>query len=201
MLFKNFNELTSEDFNNQVVTTWFVFGCNCNCEYCFNKDRVVNTESQTLTEKDLISYLTRNGRFLQGLVISGGEPTIFPDLPDVLRTIKESFPNLKLKLFTNGLNPDLLSQCLNYLDSVSMDVKGATPEDYDRVLGLESLPNSRKGLAMLNVVKSIRLLINNNAIEPVFRCVYLPEIHTNDSLKMIKDLIYPYPLDVASLIG
>jgi pyruvate formate lyase activating enzyme len=154
-----------------------------------------------LTEKDLISYLERNGKFLQGLVISGGEPTIYPDLPKVLRIIKEAFPNLKLKLFTNGLNPDIVYQCLNYLDSVSVDVKGANPEEYDRVLGLESLPNGKRGLAMLNVVKTIRLLVSSDAIEPVFRCVYLPYIHSDESLGAIRDLIYPYPLEVASLIG
>jgi pyruvate formate lyase activating enzyme len=127
MIFENIKGLIKTsliDFPGKIAAVLFVGGCNFRCPYCYNVDLVL-TPSQlpTVNQEELARFLDSRRGWLDGVVVSGGEPTIYPDLPQLLSWIKE-FGYL-VKLDTNGSNPELLQRLIDssLVDYVSLDVK------------------------------------------------------------------------------
>jgi len=107
---------------------WFA-GCNMRCSYCYNGDIVFSTGERTL-EETLIFLQTRSG-LLDGVVLSGGEATMFSGLPEFCRKIKTL--GFKIKLDTNGTNPNMLKALMDeeLLDYVALDYKAPIPKFYE----------------------------------------------------------------------
>lgn len=123
------------DYPGKASTVIFLGGCNFRCGYCHNPDVVFFEGSRGASEhegkqtngidlQDFFDFLEKRRRFLDAVCISGGEPTIWPELYDLIRRIKER--GLAVKLDTNGSNPELLSRLLSagMPDYVAMDIKG-----------------------------------------------------------------------------
>lgn len=115
---------TLVDFPGHVATTLFTAGCNFRCPYCHNGDLV--QEVQTLTpydEEEIFQHLIKRRNVLDGVVITGGEPTLHTDLPDFLSKIKEL--GYLIKLDTNGSAPRMLRSLVSHklVDYVAMDIK------------------------------------------------------------------------------
>jgi len=119
-------KLTLIDYPGKVAATVFLFGCNFRCPYCHNPELVYSKfgEGQIqIKESDFFKFLKERIGFLDGICITGGEPTIHSDLPKFIRKIKKI--GFLIKLDTNGSNPDMLKELVenNLVDFVAMDIK------------------------------------------------------------------------------
>ncbi|MFO7932413.1 MAG: anaerobic ribonucleoside-triphosphate reductase activating protein [Thermodesulfobacteriota bacterium] len=118
------------DYPPLVSCVIFTAGCNFRCPYCHNPALVTpDKASRLLTRDEVTSFIMRRRRFLDGVVISGGEPTIQPDLEELCFEIKST--GLSLKIDTNGSRPDVLVTLIknDLVDYIAMDVK-TSPEHY-----------------------------------------------------------------------
>ncbi|MDD2599592.1 MAG: anaerobic ribonucleoside-triphosphate reductase activating protein [Kiritimatiellae bacterium] len=113
------------DYPGHIAAVVFTQGCNFSCPYCHNKHLIPESSqgAEMLEESSIFSLLAERCAKLQGVVVSGGEPTLQPDLASFLRRVKAL--GLKTKLDTNGARPVVLSDLLgeNLLDFVAMDIK------------------------------------------------------------------------------
>ena len=113
------------DYPGKVSCVVFLSGCNFTCPYCHNPDLARGLYPQSIHMDELLAFLDRRRRWLDAVVITGGEPTLHPQLPVLCRSIQ----NLKLavKLDTNGSRPAVISDLLagGLLDFISMDIKTA----------------------------------------------------------------------------
>ena len=105
MTIKGLQKLTLLDYPATLAAIVFAGGCNFRCPFCHNGTLVVGNEGDIDTEQ-IFSFLESRKTKLGGVVISGGEPTIYPDLPDFIRRIRSL--GYKVKLDTNGTNPDMI---------------------------------------------------------------------------------------------
>lgn len=122
------------DWPGRVTATVFVAGCPLRCPYCHNPELI--SEARITGSLDtVLEHLRVRRQWLDGVVITGGEPTLDPALPQLIDQIRAQ--GLPVKLDTNGTNPDLLKTLLaqKVVDFVALDVK-TSPERYDRVTGM-----------------------------------------------------------------
>ena len=114
------------DFPGKISAVIFTKGCNLCCPYCHNP-MLLSRETEGVDIGELFIFLEKRKCRLQGVVISGGEPTIHSDLPEFAKRVKEL--GFSLKLDTNGTNPQMLEALLNdsLLDYIAMDLKTSLP--------------------------------------------------------------------------
>ena len=170
--------VTILDYPQKVAAILFTSGCNMRCPFCHNPDLVIpeNIEkSRLLDEGELLLYLEKRKKYLDGLVITGGEPTIQPDIVDFCRKIRGF--GYDIKLDTNGLMPEVLEELLveKLLDYIAMDIKGPVDE-YEKFCGVRG--NRDK------IYKSIEI-IKNSGLKYEFRSTLVKGLHSEeDVLKM-----------------
>lgn len=111
------------DFPGKVSSVCFVSGCNFRCPYCHNPDLVLNPGHAFLDEKSFFDFLRERQGFLDGVVVSGGEPTLQNDLPAFVSRIKRE--GYAVKLDTNGSHPRMIRDLIEkrLVDYVAMDIK------------------------------------------------------------------------------
>ncbi|MCQ2401786.1 MAG: anaerobic ribonucleoside-triphosphate reductase activating protein [Lachnospiraceae bacterium] len=124
------------DFPGQVACTVFTGGCNFRCPFCHNSDLLEFGLPSDYTEEDIFEFLKKRRHTLDGVAITGGEPTLQPDLPEFIKKVRGL--GLKVKLDTNGINPKMVNELVSegLLDYVAMDIK-ASPENYAKVCGFD----------------------------------------------------------------
>lgn len=123
-MIKGFVPTSLVDWEGKVVSVIFVPGCNFKCGFCSNKDLVLNPEKLTTIKfEEIKDYLLKNNEFVDGVVISGGEPTIYQGIIELCEEIRKL--GFKVKMDTNGSNPEVLKKLLekNLVDYVAMDIK------------------------------------------------------------------------------
>ena len=170
------NKLTTQDFPEHLACIIFTKGCNFNCSYCYNRD-LVDNKAETIDEDYVMAYLYKRRKILDGVVISGGEPTIWDDLIPFIKKIKEF--KLDIKLDTNGYNPAMLKEILdnNLVDYIAMDIK-AIPDKYMKVIN--------KKIDFNKILESIDLIKKSN-IKYEFRTTIMKDVHDkNDIIKILK---------------
>ena len=133
------------------VTVIFTAGCNLNCPYCQNAEIIPLKSGTPMKIPEIVERV--QGNMSDGYCITGGEPTIHKDLPDLLKALRDTGAK-HINLNTQGTMPTTLKKCLPYLDSVWFDVK-TVPERYVEVTRARSDPWPR-------VLKSIKLLLDTN---------------------------------------
>ena len=141
--------LTTVDFPERRACVVFTQGCPLRCGYCHNLQMVPNRCGERHEWQDVCDFLDRRRELLEGVVISGGEPTLHRGLTNALRDIKTR--GFAAGLHTSGIYPERLAQALPWLDWVGLDIKGWGP-DFDRVCG-------RRGMWRRNV-QSLALLLD-----------------------------------------
>lgn len=111
------------DYPNEIAAVVFTSGCNFRCPFCHNGGLLEDKKSQKITPEEVLDFLKTRQNKLQGVVISGGEPTLHKDLEDFV--IKTRGLGFKIKLDTNGSNPSVLIDLVNknLIDYVAMDIK------------------------------------------------------------------------------
>ncbi len=167
MNIQGLQKLTILDFPSQVACIVFTAGCSFRCPFCHNAS-LVKGEGDPITEEEVLAYLKKRQGILDGVVITGGEPTIQKGLKEFLIKIKAL--GYKIKLDTNGYHPEVLEDLLasNLLDYVAMDIKNS-PERYAVTAGLPNIDMSR-------IEKSIELL-KNCSIAYEFRTTVMEGMH------------------------
>lgn len=152
MTFSGFEKTDLINYPGLVASTVFTCGCNFRCPYCHNPEFVIQGSDETYfgesyTEEEILSYLERRRSLLDGLVISGGEPTLHKDLGPFMRKVKDM--GFKVKLDTNGSRPEVLKDLIeqNLLDYVAMDIKA--PLDKYHILGFNDTEAIRKSMEIL----------------------------------------------------
>ena len=173
-----FNKLTTQDFPGNLACIIFTNGCNFDCDYCYNRD-LVESHAPEISEEEIFSYLNQRKNMLDGVVISGGEPTIWNDLIPFMKKIKEL--GLKIKLDTNGYRPEVLKEILdkNLVDYIAMDIKALFNEYYKIV--------NRK-LDTDKLIESINL-IKKSKVDHEFRTTIIKGFHTIEDLDKIVEVI------------
>jgi len=188
MLLSGIQTLTLLDFPEKVSALVFTPGCNFRCGYCHNP-QFVDPEQIKLLQKDFIpeekffKFLETRKNFLDGVVISGGEPTLHTDLIDFIKKIKDM--GFLVKLDTNGTNPQILEKLFqkNFLDYIAMDVKSA-PENFSKICN----PVLKcHGVSLQEKITKSRDLILKSGIKHEFRTTVLQELHDKKEIKKIAE--------------
>lgn len=168
-------KLTLLDYPGVVACTVFTAGCNFRCPFCHNAMLVLpeQIDDECLTDDEVFGFLKKRRGVLDGVAVTGGEPLLHADMPEFLARVKEL--GYKIKLDTNGSNPELLSEIIKnkLVDRVAMDIKNA-PEEYARTIGLKSFD-------IAPVERSKEMLLRGD-IDYEFRTTVVKGIHTKESL-------------------
>lgn len=167
------------DFPGKVAVVVFTQGCNFRCGFCHNPDLIPMDGRQRVSEDEFFEFL--NGRVgkLDGVVVTGGEPTLQPDLADFLNKIKKL--GFLVKLDSNGSNPAILESLFadHLVDYVAMDIKGR-PKDYEKICGYGNL----------KAIKMSIDLIMNSKVDYEFRTTTLPFFHKISDFEEIGKMIH-----------
>ncbi len=150
-------EITLIDYPGKLACTVFCLGCSFKCPFCYSGELVLPEkmkEQPEILEKDFFAFLKKRKDLLEGVVLCGGESTIYDDLPEFAAKIKEA--GFLVKLDTNGSNAIMLENLIdkNLIDYVAMDIK-ATKEKYPMTVGLGGIWTKR---VEDSVQKSINIL-------------------------------------------
>lgn len=169
------------DFPGHVSALVFTQGCNFSCPYCHNPSLLQRTAS-LLPQAEVLAFLHKRKNLLQGVVITGGEPTLQPDLPSFCQQVKAL--GYAIKLDTNGSNPNMLQNLLaqNLVDYVALDIK-ADPQKYPA----EIAPHPAQAL-----MRSIELL-TKSTVPHEFRVPCVQPFITPQSFQAILEATKPAP--------
>ena len=170
-------KLSMVDYPGKLAATVFTGGCNLRCPFCHNALLVTRLgESPTITEEEVLSFLSSRRGLLDAMVLSGGEPLIQPDAADFLEKVRNL--GFSIKLDTNGCYPDALQAILDrkLVDYVAMDIKNR-PEKYAQAVGIQ-------GFSIENIEKSLALL-RSSGIPYELRTTVVRQFHTPEDLEAI----------------
>ena len=173
------------DWPGKVAAVVFTKGCNFRCDYCHNKDLVMPEAIKASKDIDIdafLNYIDARSKWLDGVVVTGGEPTIHNDLPDFIKRIKAM--GLKVKLDTNGSNPILLKTLVEKqsIDYVALDVKTILElKPYQEICGI-------KDFKLVGLVKRSIEILRNSKIQYQLRTTLLPNHHDDVKIKNLKSM-------------
>lgn len=166
------------DWDGNISAVLFLPGCNFRCPFCHNHE-IVFYNGNGISLDNILNHLEKYKRWLDGIVISGGEPTIHKELPDILRMIKRR--GWRVKLDTNGSNPGIIEMLLkeNLVDYIAMDIK-TSPKKYEMAVG--------KRVDLTLILESIKLLLfSKEKVE--FRTTVVPYIVEPEDVCEIRKII------------
>ena len=169
MKINGLRKLTLLDYPGHTACTVFTSACNFRCPFCHNASLVECRDMEEIPEDEFFAFLDKRHGILDGVAITGGEPTLQPDLLDFIKRVRgEGF---KIKLDSNGYLPDVLENILSsgLVNYVAMDIK-SSPEHYAKAAGLDRI-NIEK------IERSVEI-IKNSGIEYEFRTTAVKGIHT-----------------------
>ncbi len=180
MQIHGFNKTTLLDFPGHLASTVFTGGCNMRCPYCQNADLVLNPMSQPLISEEVVfDHIKKRKGIIEGVCITGGEPTLQKDLEDFIKRLKEL--GVMVKLDSNGYRPEVLKRLMEngLLDYVAMDIKSSL-DDYHTVAGVK-LDTS--------LIKESIDLLKNGPIDYEFRTTVVKELHSKETFEKIGELL------------
>jgi pyruvate formate lyase activating enzyme len=172
---------TLSDFPGKTAAILFTIGCNFKCPFCHNT-ALIDAQHPAWPEHLITEFLHKRKKQLDGIVISGGEPTLQPDLIEFIQNLKTL--GYATKLDTNGSHPQVLRELIakNLLDYIAMDIK-APFEIYDQLTGIQ-IP-----LDSINAIKSSIELIAFSNITHEFRTTWPPHLLTQADIEKIKSIV------------
>jgi len=180
MLIGGLQKLTLVDYPGKVAATVFLIGCNFRCPNCQNPELINwNNNQPEISEKEFFDFLDSKIGLIDGICITGGEPTIHEDLIDFIKKIKAK--GFLVKLDTNGSNPEMLKKLIDakLLDFIAMDIKapiGAKVQSYDEATGVST--------DIEKIKKSVEL-IKNSGIDYEFRTTIVPGLVEKEDIEQI----------------
>lgn len=169
------------DYDGQIASTIFTSGCNFACPFCHNSGLVKGTEPE-IPVQEVLEYLSKRKPVLTAICISGGEPTLHHDLPELISKIKEL--GYLVKLDTNGTNLPMLKNLIenNLIDYVAMDIKNSL-DSYDKTIGTTTSANIKETIDYLM----------SCGIDYEFRTTIIKNYHTKENMLQIAQTINGAP--------
>ena len=169
-------KMTLLDYPGKVACTVFLQGCNFRCPFCHNSGLLDMAGEEYMTPEDLIGFLRKRKGLLDGVCITGGEPTLQPGLVELAEQIKAE--GFLLKLDTNGSRPKVLKELIDrgLVDYVAMDIKNC-PDRYGETVGVPRI-------SLEGIEESIRLLMQGK-VAYEFRTTVMDELHGNAEMEGI----------------
>ena len=161
------------DFPGHVAATVFTGGCNFRCPFCHNSELLPGTVEAEYETGEVLDFLRKRKGILEGVCITGGEPTLQPDLEDFIRSVREL--GLLVKLDTNGYDPIQLDHLFKegLVDYIAMDIKNSQ-EKYAKTVGRTDLDLTRIKLSVD--------LIRDSGLDYEFRTTVVRELHSIDDM-------------------
>jgi pyruvate formate lyase activating enzyme len=175
MKFSGLQKISLADYPDRIASVLFTPGCNLRCPNCHNWKIATDPQPPFLQEGAALEILDDRKKFVDAVVVTGGEPCMHKELPRFLAKLKEH--GFFVKLDTNGFYPDTLEQSLAYVDYVAMDVKTSLKK-YNQLGAVDTTP----------IVKSIELL-KAGKVAYEFRTTIVPEIVTPQDIAAIGELV------------
>lgn len=172
-MIKGWQKLSLIDYPPYLTSVIFLGGCNFKCGFCHNPDLVLNPSKLPNIDLDtVLDYLKKRKKWIQAVCITGGEPTLHKNLFEIISKIKQL--SLKVKLDTNGSNPNIVKELLenNLLDYIAMDIKTALNK-YDKLAGVKVEKEK---------IKETVALIKNSGIDYEFRTTLVPGLISKTDL-------------------
>jgi len=192
MIVKGFQKVSLIDYPGKVAAVVFVGGCNFRCPYCYNRDLVLCPERlPTIPEEEVLAYLEKRKGLVEGVVITGGEPTLQKDLLEFVDRFLR--PQFFVKLDTNGANTSALCSAVvnGLVDYVALDIKAPLDERYEMVSRCPAFAKASAGRQCVDVSKireSIGALLDSG-VDFELRTTVVPTLHSEkDLLDLAKQL-------------
>ncbi len=177
---KGFIDVSLVDWDGKVSAVIFLPSCNFRCPFCYNTTLVLKPETlKTIPYEEIGKYLVRNKGWLDGVTITGGEPTIHDSLPNLCKQIKET--GLQVKLDTNGTNSAATEELIakELVDYIAMDLKAPlNRKKYSQAIGV----NAEN---MLNDVKKTLAALFKSSMDYELRTTMVPTIHNKNDLEQM----------------
>ena len=184
MEIKGFIGVSLVDWDGKVSSVIFLPGCNMRCPFCYNTKLVLNPkEMPTIPFEEIQNYLKKHEGWIDGVVITGGEPTIQEDLPILCEEIRKM--NLAVKVDTNGTNPSMIRNLLEkgLINYVAMDVKAPLTEDaYSKASGVNT------ATLLKSIDETIGTLLESG-VKYEFRTTLVPTMHGASDIEKICEKI------------
>lgn len=167
-------KMTLLDFPGKIACTVFLGGCNFRCPFCHNSELFMGKPEKLMEDEEFFAFLKSRKGLLDGVCVSGGEPTLYKDLPVFLEKIKEM--GFLVKLDTNGYRPQVLKDLVEnkLVDYVAMDVKNS-PATYGQTVGLEKMD-------LAAIEESLRFLIGGS-VDYELRTTLVKPLHDRASIQ------------------
>ena len=184
MTFKGFQKVSLLEYPGKISAVVWVGGCNFRCPFCYNREIVLNpTNVRSISEEEVLEHLRSKSGWLDGIVVTGGEPTIHQTLPAFFEKVKELGHCVKLD--TNGSNPKMLKELIegHLVDYIALDVKAPLIEaKYQAVAGTP-------GRGVIEEIEgSIELLLTGE-IDYEFRTTVVPTLLSAEDVVLIAERI------------
>jgi len=180
MIINGIEKLSLVDYDGVTACVLFTGGCNFACPFCHNSPLVYSQNLPVVDNDEIFEFLIKRKNVLNGVVITGGEPTLNPDLPEFIAKIKDL--GYKVKLDTNGTNPKMLSKLIEkgLVDYVAMDIKNSK-EKYALTAGV-------KKIDLVPIEESVKILMDSE-ISYEFRTTLVKELHEFSDMEKIAEWI------------
>ena len=169
-------KMTLLDYPGKVACTVFFGGCDMRCPFCHNAELLDGTAPSVMDDEELLAFLKKRQGLLDGVAITGGEPLLQKDLPELAARIRElGYP---IKLDTNGTHPDRLERMIRdgLVQYAAMDIKNS-PERYAETIGLKQFD--------IAPVKESAALLMECRTDYEFRTTTVAEFHDDESFEKI----------------
>ena len=174
-------KLSLVDYDGFVAATVFTARCNFRCGFCHNSALVLDYNNLSkISEEEVLAYLTKRKGILEGLCITGGEPTLNPDLPEFIKKVKDI--GYSVKVDTNGTNPEMVKLLVKerLADYFAIDIKNDRAS-YGEIIELKNFDTK-------NVEKTVEFLLSG-VTKYEFRTTLIAEYHKAENIKLIAEWI------------
>jgi pyruvate formate lyase activating enzyme len=184
MEFKGWLKTSLIEYPDHVASVLFTAGCNFRCPFCYNPDLVLDPDrGEAIPAKTVLDYLVENRSLYEAVVVSGGEPTLHPELPEFFAACKQA--GLLTGLETNGTSPRLLARLIRegLLDYAAMDVKA--PLSFSSYRQAAGLPDNAAGRDLFQHVRESIDLLLKCKLKVEFRTTLVAELHNEEDVELM----------------
>jgi pyruvate formate lyase activating enzyme len=196
MIIKGYLPTSAIEWSGKVSAVIFTGGCNFRCSFCHNPQLVLDKEQglEDKSDESILEDLEKRKKWLDAVVVSGGEPTLQPDLIDFLKKVKAL--GLKVMIETNGSRPNAIAKLLKdqIVDYFSIDIKGPLDKTYKQIIKLPDLPADathqalQAGFQIANLRETLDIVVKSK-IPFELRTTIVPGIHDEKNIKKIAQQI------------
>ncbi len=180
MEIKGFIDLSFSDWDGKLSSVIFLPKCNFRCPFCYNKILVLKPDTmQTIAYERIEKYLRTNRKWIDGVVITGGEPTTHKDLPNLCSELRSL--GFQVKVDTNGTSPEMIRKLIDdhLVDYVALDLKAPlTKEKYSKASGV-------KATGFLDRIKETIRILLDNYVDYELRTTLVPTLHRIEDVERI----------------